>query len=80
MAGPKSEDNFFEWEALITYVFMSCDSHLIIAFFRGPEDSSFEGGVFVTELVFPQDYPLSPPKMKFVSDMFHPNGNRPHPL
>lgn len=42
--------------------------------YSGPEDSSFEGGVFVTELVFPQDYPLSPPKMKFVSDMFHPNG------
>jgi ubiquitin-conjugating enzyme E2 G2 len=57
LAGPKNDDNFFEWEALIT----------------GPEDSSFEGGVFVTELVFPQDYPLSPPKMKFISEMFHPN-------
>ena len=32
VAGPKSEDNFFEWEALITYVSMSCDSHLIIVF------------------------------------------------
>lgn len=57
VAGPKSDDNFFEWEALIT----------------GPEDSPFEDGVFVAELVFPQDYPLSPPKMKFISDMFHPN-------
>ena len=28
----------------------------------------------MTELVFPSDYPLSPPKMKFISDMFHPNG------
>ena len=41
----------------------------------GPEETPFEGGVFVTELIFPIDYPLSPPKMKFVSDMFHPNGN-----
>lgn len=57
VAGPKSEENFFEWEALIT----------------GPEDSAFEGGVFVTELIFPTDYPLSPPKMKIVSEMFHPN-------
>lgn len=57
VAGPKSEENFFEWEALIS----------------GPEETPFDGGVFVTELIFPTDYPLSPPKMKFVSDMFHPN-------
>jgi len=57
VAGPKSEENFFEWEALIT----------------GPEGTPFEGGVFVTELIFPTDYPLSPPKMKFTSEMFHPN-------
>ena len=42
----------------------------------GPEDSPFEGGVFVAELVFPLDYPLSPPKMKFTSEMFHPNGQQ----
>ena len=41
---------------------------------RGPEETPFEGGVFVTELIFPTDYPLSPPKMKFMSEMFHPNG------
>ena len=40
----------------------------------GPEDTSFEGGVFITELIFPPDYPLSPPKMRFISQMFHPNG------
>jgi hypothetical protein len=28
----------------------------------------------VTELIFPSDYPLSPPKMRFISEMFHPNG------
>ena len=47
--------------------------------YRGPEGTPFEGGVFVTELIFPTDYPLSPPKMKFTSEMFHPNGE-PHPL
>ena len=41
---------------------------------RGPEGTPFDGGVFVTELIFPTDYPLSPPKMRFISDMFHPNG------
>ena len=24
--------------------------------------------------MFPPDYPLSPPKMKFICEMFHPNG------
>ncbi|KAI9582310.1 hypothetical protein GQX74_015433 [Glossina fuscipes] len=57
VAGPISEDNFFEWEALIA----------------GPEGTCFEGGVFPARLIFPPDYPLSPPKMKFTCEMFHPN-------
>ncbi|CAI9727398.1 Hypothetical predicted protein [Octopus vulgaris] len=57
IAGPVSEENFFEWEALI----------------MGPEGTCFEGGVFLTRLMFPPDYPLSPPKMKFNSEIFHPN-------
>ena len=57
IAGPVNQDNFFEWEAAIT----------------GPEGSPFEDGVFVTRLVFPQDYPLNPPSMRFISKIFHPN-------
>lgn len=57
VAGPINEENFFEWEALIT----------------GPEGTCFEGGVFTARLTFPADYPLSPPKMKFTCDLFHPN-------
>ncbi|XP_054753910.1 ubiquitin-conjugating enzyme E2 G2-like [Lytechinus pictus] len=57
IAGPVDEKNFFEWEALIT----------------GPEGTCFEGGVFQTELKFPNDYPLNPPKMRFKTEMFHPN-------
>ena len=33
--------------------------------------------MFTTELNFPTDYPLSPPQMKFISEMFHPNGECP---
>lgn len=62
VAGPISEDNFFEWEALI----------------QGPEGTCFEGGVFPARLVFPPDYPLSPPKMKFTCEMFHPNSKFNH--
>ena len=55
--GPVSEDNFFEWEALI----------------KGPDDTPFEGGLFTAILTFPRDYPLQPPKMKFNPPIFHPN-------
>ncbi|EAX09396.1 ubiquitin-conjugating enzyme E2G 2 (UBC7 homolog, yeast), isoform CRA_b [Homo sapiens] len=57
VAGPMNEENFFEWEALI----------------MGPEDTCFEFGVFPAILSFPLDYPLSPPKMRFTCEMFHPN-------
>lgn len=57
VAGPKSDDNYFEWEANIL----------------GPPDTCFEYGVFKASLTFPKDYPMSPPKMKFVSDICHPN-------
>jgi ubiquitin-conjugating enzyme E2 G2 len=66
-AGPVDESNFFEWECFIT----------------GPQGTPFEGGIFPASLTFPkvlypkllmQDYPLSPPTMKFVCDIFHPNG------
>ena len=53
-------------------------SYCVLVLDSGPEDSPFEGGVFVAELVFPLDYPLSPPKMKFTSEMFHPNGSALH--
>ncbi|KAH6639084.1 ubiquitin-conjugating enzyme/RWD-like protein [Boeremia exigua] len=56
-AGPVTEDDMFLWEALI----------------QGPEGTPFEGGVFPAELKFPRDYPLAPPKMRFLTDMWHPN-------
>ncbi|OAL00016.1 ubiquitin-conjugating enzyme [Phaeosphaeriaceae sp. SRC1lsM3a] len=56
-AGPVNEDDMFVWEALI----------------QGPEGTPFEGGIFPAELRFPKDYPLAPPKMKFVVDVWHPN-------
>ena len=43
------------------------------SFVSGPQDTVFEDGVFIARLTFPQDYPLNPPKMKFLSKIFHPN-------
>ncbi len=62
-AGPISEDDLFLWEALI----------------QGPEETPFEGGIFPAELKFPKDYPLNPPKMKFLGEIWHPNGKSVHP-
>ncbi|AAW43544.1 hypothetical protein CNBE3020 [Cryptococcus deneoformans B-3501A] len=56
-AGPVSEDNMLEWEALI----------------QGPEGTPYEGGVFAARLVFPSDYPLNPFTMTFDPPLLHPN-------
>jgi len=51
------EANIFEWVVYIT----------------GPPGTEYEGGIFKAIMTFPEDYPNSPPKMKFLSDMWHPN-------
>lgn len=40
----------------------------------GPADSLYEGGFLRAELVFPPEYPLLPPTLKFLTQMWHPNG------
>lgn len=39
----------------------------------GPPDTPFEHGLFTGRLVFPLDYPLSPPRMAFSPALTHPN-------
>ena len=41
--------------------------------FSGPEGSPFEGGVFKLELFLPEDYPMSAPKVRFITKIYHPN-------
>ncbi|KAM0676866.1 ubiquitin conjugating enzyme Ubc7/UbcP3 [Binucleata daphniae] len=42
-------------------------------FIKGSEDSLYEGTVMHAQIRFPFDYPIQPPKMKFITEMFHPN-------
>eukprot|EP01103_Thecamoeba_quadrilineata_P007707 TRINITY_DN17550_c0_g1_i1.p1 TRINITY_DN17550_c0_g1~~TRINITY_DN17550_c0_g1_i1.p1 ORF type:complete len:167 (+),score=31.19 TRINITY_DN17550_c0_g1_i1:24-524(+) len=56
-AGLVDDDNIFEWEIVI----------------MGPTDTLFDGGIFKARLSFPHEYPNLPPKMKFVSEIWHPN-------
>lgn len=41
--------------------------------FLGPPDSPYEGGRFVIDIEVPSEYPFKPPKMKFVTKVYHPN-------
>ncbi|KAL0735170.1 hypothetical protein Bca4012_011380 [Brassica carinata] len=56
-AGLVDEKNIFEWNVTII----------------GPPDTLYEGGFFNAIMTFPQNYPNSPPTVRFTSDMWHPN-------
>lgn len=47
--------------------------HVIVT---GPKDSPFEGGIFKLELFLPEDYPMSAPKVRFITKIYHPNIDR----
>lgn len=44
-------------------------------FLSRPHDTPFEDGTFKLTLEFTEEYPNKPPTVRFVSKMFHPNGN-----
>lgn len=56
-AGLIDDSDIYKWEVLVI----------------GPPDTLYEGGFFKAILTFPVDYPHRPPKMKFISDIWHPN-------
>jgi len=51
------DDNLFKWRLC----------------FQGPADTPFEGGLYEASLSFPDDFPYQPPKMVFLTEMYHPN-------
>ena len=59
VSGAQSEDDLMLWNAAIL----------------GPSDTPFEKGTFELTLNFSERYPYEPPKINFVSPIFHPNIN-----
>ena len=41
--------------------------------FKGPPGTPYEGGTYRIEIKIPMDYPFLPPKMRFVTKVWHPN-------
>lgn len=56
-AGVIDENDIYIWEATI----------------MGPSKSPYTGGIFKMSIVFPLNYPFNPPKIKFLTKIYHPN-------
>ncbi|OMJ70982.1 hypothetical protein SteCoe_30909 [Stentor coeruleus] len=42
----------------------------------GPITTPYEGGIFELELYLPDEYPMCPPKVRFLTKIYHPNVDR----
>ncbi|KAI9813436.1 MAG: hypothetical protein M1827_004111 [Pycnora praestabilis] len=55
--GPVSDEQMLQWEAVMV----------------GVGGSAYEGGLWKLDIRIPQNYPLAPPEIRFVTPICHPN-------
>ena len=53
-------DNIFTWESILI----------------GSENTPYENGKFKISITFVEEYPFKPPKLKFLTRIYHPNINK----
>lgn len=53
-------DDIFKWECIL----------------KGSENTAYENGVFKISVNFTEKYPFKPPKVKFITRIYHPNINQ----
>ncbi|KAK9804025.1 hypothetical protein WJX73_003094, partial [Symbiochloris irregularis] len=56
-ASPTSDENLLVWTATVF----------------GPDETAWEGGIFSLRITFAEAYPDKPPRVRFLSEMYHPN-------
>lgn len=54
-------------------VFQTDKLNLIEAKITGPPETPYEKGIFTLEILIPEKYPFSPPSIKFLTRVYHPN-------
>ena len=55
-----NDDDLFHWRATLI----------------GPKDTVYEYGIFNLDIFIPSEYPLVPPKIQFITKIWHPNINK----
>jgi ubiquitin-conjugating enzyme E2 N len=73
------EDNLRYFDVSVSFPLPQQDHRLVNTCnlqIHGPAQSPYEGGIFRLELFLPEDYPMTPPKIRFLTKIYHPNIDR----